>query len=157
MSPLLLDEEVTFVFGTDCLIWRVFCGALNAVAYIQGRICVVSPHARARARAHTHTHTHTYTHTHNQHQGEAFIESIEPWISAGAVSACRALVIVQDVLHQIPAVQRLDHTRRAHPSQTSGLHRRSSKMCPELPPGTYTLPTNLRSLTYYHYLTNSQS
>ena len=58
MSPLLLDEEVTFVFGTDCLIWRVFCGALNAVAYIQGRICVVFA---PRARTHTHTHTHTHT------------------------------------------------------------------------------------------------
>jgi len=64
VSPLLLDEEVTFVFGTDCLIWRVFCGALNAVAYIQGRICVVfAPRARARARARARTHTHIHTHT----------------------------------------------------------------------------------------------
>jgi hypothetical protein len=85
-------------------------------------------YAENRAYANTQTCTrkqanaHTHARTHNHHQGEAFLESIEPWISAGAMTVCRALVMVQDVLCQIPVVQRLDHTRRAQPSHPQGLH-----------------------------------
>ena len=45
--------------------------------------------------------------------GEAFLETVEPWMSVGALSACRVLAAVSDALALIvsPGAERFDHRR----------------------------------------------